>query len=243
MFLVVKRKTLLVCVALLVVLAVGCILLPPATRPAMAVMQQGSRIVVIDAGHGGEDGGAVAASGAVESGINLAIAQRLNALLQLLGEETVMIRTEDVSIYSEDAQTLRQKKASDLKNRVALVNGTPGAVLISIHQNSLPSSPRVHGAQVFYAVTEQSDMFAVSVQQALNKAININNEKQEKRIDPSIYLMKHVTCPAILVECGFLSNAQETERLQDANYQKRLAISIAAGFLSADQYVQEREEP
>ncbi|MBQ2606989.1 MAG: N-acetylmuramoyl-L-alanine amidase, partial [Oscillospiraceae bacterium] len=133
MFLVVKRKTLLVCVALLVVLAVGCILLPPATRPAMAVMQQGSRIVVIDAGHGGEDGGAVAASGAVESGINLAIAQRLNALLQLLGEETVMIRTEDVSIYSEDAQTLRQKKASDLKNRVALVNGTPGAVLISIH--------------------------------------------------------------------------------------------------------------
>ena len=209
----------------------------------MAVMQQGSRIVVIDAGHGGEDGGAVAASGAVESGINLAIAQRLNALLQLLGEETVMIRTEDVSIYSEDAQTLRQKKASDLKNRVALVNGTPGAVLISIHQNSLPSSPRVHGAQVFYAVTEQSDMFAVSVQQALNKAININNEKQEKRIDPSIYLMKHVTCPAILVECGFLSNAQETERLQDANYQKRLAISIAAGFLSADQYVQEREEP
>ena len=116
-------------------------------------------------------------------------------------------------------------------------------MLISIHQNSLPSSPRVHGAQVFYAVTEQSDMFAVSVQQALNKAININNEKQEKRIDPSIYLMKHVTCPAILVECGFLSNAQETERLQDANYQKRLAISIAAGFLSADPYGQERKVP
>ena len=154
-----------------------------------------------------------------------------------------MIRTEDVSIYSEDAQTLRQKKASDLKNRVALVNGTPGAVLISIHQNSLPSSPRVHGAQVFYAVTEQSDALAASVQQALNAGVNVSNEKQEKRIDPSIYLMKHVTCPAILVECGFLSNAQETERLQDANYQKRLAISIAAGFLSADQYVQERKVP
>lgn len=243
MFLVVKRKTLLVCVALLVVLAVGCILLPPATRPAMAVMQQGSRIVVIDAGHGGEDGGAVAASGAVESGINLAIAQRLNALLQLLGEETVMIRTEDVSIYSEDAQTLRQKKASDLKNRVALVNGTPGAVLISIHQNSLPSSPRVHGAQVFFAATEQSDALAASVQQTLNAGVNVSNEKHEKQIDATIYLMKHVNCPAILVECGFLSNAQEAERLQEAEYQQRLAVSIAAGFLSADRYGQEREVP
>ena len=243
MFLVVKRKTLLVCVALLVVLAVGCILLPPATRPAMAVMQQGSRIVVIDAGHGGEDGGAVAASGAVESGINLAIAQRLNALLQLLGEETVMIRTEDVSIYSEDAQTLRQKKASDLKNRVALVNGTPGAVLISIHQNSLPSSPRVHGAQVFFAATEQSDALAASVQQALNAGVNVSNEKHEKQIDATIYLMKHVNCPAILVECGFLSNAQEAERLQEAEYQQQLAVSIAAGFLSADRYGQERKVP
>ena len=243
MFLVVKRKTLLVCVALLVVLAVGCILLPPATRPAMAVMQKGSRIVVIDAGHGGEDGGAVAASGAVESGINLAIAQRLNALLQLLGEETVMIRTEDVSIYSEDAQTLRQKKASDLKNRVALVNGTPGAVLISIHQNSLPSSPRVHGAQVFFATTEQSDTLAASVQQALNAGVNVSNEKHEKQIDATIYLMKHVNCPAILVECGFLSNAQEAERLQEAEYQQQLAVSIAAGFLSADRYGQEREVP
>ena len=243
MFLVVKRKTLLVCVALLVVLAVGCILLPPATRPAMAVMQQGSRIVVIDAGHGGEDGGAVAASGAVESGINLAIAQRLNALLQLLGEETVMIRTEDVSIYSEDAQTLRQKKASDLKNRVALVNGTPSAVLISIHQNSLPSSPRVHGAQVFFAATEQSDALAASVQQALNAGVNVSNEKHEKQIDATIYLMKHVNCPAILVECGFLSNAQEAERLQEAEYQQQLAVSIAAGFLSADRYGQEREVP
>lgn len=102
-------------------------------------------MIVIDAGHGGEDGGAVAADGTVESGINLAIAQDLDALLRFLGCETRMTRTEDAAIYSDGARTLREKKASDLKNRVALVNETPNAVLLSIHQNSLPASRRVHG--------------------------------------------------------------------------------------------------
>lgn len=243
MFLVVRRKTLVFCAILFTALALGWLLLPSAAQPTMAEAKQGNRTVVIDAGHGGEDGGAVAASGVAESGINLAIAQRLNALLQFLGEDTVMTRREDVSIHSADALTLRQKKASDLKNRVELVNGIPGAVLISIHQNSLPSSPRVHGAQVFYAATEQSDALAASVQRTLNEHINIGNEKHEKQIDPSIYLMKHVTCPAILVECGFLSNPQEAERLQGSAYQQQLAICIAAGFLSADRCGPEREAP
>ena len=93
-------------------------------------------VIVIDAGHGGEDGGAVAADGTVESGINLAIAQDLDALLRFLGCETRMTRTEDAAIYSDGARTLREKKASDLKNRVALVNETPNAVLLSIHQTA-----------------------------------------------------------------------------------------------------------
>ena len=117
-------------------------------------------VIVIDAGHGGEDGGAVAADGTVESGINLAIAQDLDALLRFLGCETRMTRTEDAAIYSDGARTLREKKASDLKNRVALVNETPNAVLLSIHQNSLPASRRVHGAQAFHARTEGSEALA-----------------------------------------------------------------------------------
>ena len=117
---------------------------------AAAQLQPAGRIVVVDAGHGGEDGGAVAGDGTVESGLNLEIAVRLNALLRLMGQNTVMTRTEDVSIYSDGAQTLHQKKVSDLENRAALVNGLADAVLISIHQNSLPSSPKTRGAQVFY---------------------------------------------------------------------------------------------
>ena len=189
-------------------------------------------VIVIDAGHGGEDGGAVAADGTVESGINLAIAQDLDALLRFLGCETRMTRTEDAAIYSDGARTLREKKASDLKNRVALVNETPNAVLLSIHQNSLPASRRVHGAQAFHARTEGSEALAESVQVALNAAVNPGNEKSRKVIDKSVYLMKNISCPAVLVECGFLSNAEEAARLCETDYQRKLAVTVAAGFLA-----------
>ena len=174
----------------------------------------------------------VAADGTVESGINLAIAQDLDALLRFLGCETRMTRTEDAAIYSDGARTLREKKASDLKNRVALVNETPNAVLLSIHQNSLPASRRVHGAQAFHARTEGSEALAESVQVALNAAVNPGNEKSRKVIDKSVYLMKNISCPAVLVECGFLSNAEEAARLCETDYQRKLAVTVAAGFLA-----------
>ncbi len=234
MFFVIKRKTLLFFFGALLAIAAAAILIRLPAAPAMSPVHRAARTVVIDAGHGGEDGGAVALSGAVESQINLAIAKKLDALLQLIGEDTQMIRTEDVSVHSANAQTLREKKVSDLKNRAAAVNAVPDAVLISVHQNSLPSVPGVHGAQVFYADTPKSSDIAVCVQQALNQTINTGHGKREKQIEPTIYLMKNVSCPAILVECGFLSNPQETERLQQASHQKKLAVSIAAGFLAAD---------
>ena len=186
-------------------------------------------VIVIDAGHGGEDGGAVAADGTVESGINLAIAQDLDALLRFLGCETRMTRTEDAAIYSDGARTLREKKASDLKNRVALVNETPNAVLLSIHQNSLPGHPGVSGAQVFHNGQDGAEALALCIQNDLNMAVN-TREKAAKRIDDSIYIMKHADCPAVLVECGFLSNPEETVLLQQPDYQLHMAAAIAAGF-------------
>ena len=187
---------------------------------------------VLDAGHGGEDGGAVSDSGVAESGINLQITRRLYEILRLLGHPSVMTRTGDDAVYDDTAVTLREKKASDLKNRVALVNETPNAVLLSIHQNSLPASRRVHGAQAFHARTEGSEALAESVQVALNAAVNPGNEKSRKVIDKSVYLMKNIQCPAVLVECGFLSNAEEAARLRQADYQRKLAVTVAAGFLA-----------
>ena len=202
----------------------------PDTVPVFSAREGVPITVVIDPGHGGEDGGAVSASGVSESHINLAVAQRVNDLLRFAGQQAVMSRTEDVSIHTE-GDTMRARKVSDIHNRVALVNGIENSVLISIHQNSLPSSTVTHGAQVFWNRQEGAEVLAESVQEILNKTVNTGNEKRTKRIPDSIYLMKHVTAPGILVECGFLSNTAETEQLQQPSYQLKLAAAIAGGYL------------
>ena len=190
------------------------------------------RPLILDAGHGGEDGGAVSPSGTVESQINLAVVLKLDDVLGLYGAPHTLLRREDVSLHDPEANTLRAKKVSDLKNRVEMVNRTKNAVLVSIHQNSLPASPSVHGAQVFYNPVAGADTLAAAVQDALNASVNAGNEKQRKQIQDSIYLMKHVTAPAVLIECGFLSNNEETAMLRQPEYQKTLAISVAAGVLA-----------
>lgn len=185
--------------------------------------------MVIDAGHGGEDGGAVSLNGTVESGVNLEIATRLDDLMAFLGAPAVMTRTDDTSQHDSDAETLREKKRSDLKNRVALINGVENGVLVSIHQNIYPNT-RENGAQVFYAGEESRDL-AVSVQTALVAALDPDNTRKAAHIPESVYLMKNVTRPAILVECGFLSNPAESRRLCDAAYQTRIAVTLAGAFL------------
>ena len=199
---------------------------------AFSAMDSNSITVVIDPGHGGEDGGAVSTSGEEESHINLDVSLRLNDLLRFTGQRTQMTRTEDISIHTE-GETIRARKASDIRNRVALVNSTPNAVLLSVHQNSLPSSPVTHGAQVFWNRQEGGKTLASVMQDALNQSINFGNEKQPKPIPATIYLMKHVTAPAVLVECGFLSNQAETTLLKTPSSQTKLAMAIAAGFLCA----------
>ena len=185
--------------------------------------------VILDPGHGGEDGGAVAADGTAESGINLAIALQLRELFRFCGEDPLMTRITDISIHSDDAETIRQKKVSDLKNRVALINTNPQAVLISIHQNSLPEAPSVHGAQAFYNVVTGADAYADSIQTSLNRMIN-DRDKAAKQIPSSIYLMQNASVPAVLVECGFLSNSAETAALQTEQHQMKLAMAILSGY-------------
>lgn len=187
--------------------------------------------IVIDAGHGGEDGGAVSGSGVVESEINLAIALKLDAMLALLGVDTVMTRTEDISIYSEGSETLRQKKSSDLKNRVELINGQEAGFLVSIHQNKFTSG-KYSGAQVFYSARDALGAeISVYAQENLRLVLNPENKRQSAVISDSIYLMKNINCSGILVECGFLSNTAELELLQDPDYQMDIAKALAATLL------------
>ena len=198
---------------------------------AFSAAEKPPETVVIDPGHGGEDGGAVSPGGVQESHINLAVSKQLRDLLRFAGVPTAMTREEDVTICDEGLGTIRARKASDIRNRVAIVNGTENAVLLSIHQNSLPSSTVTHGAQVFWNQQEGAEALAEAIQTSLNGSINVGNEKHTKQIPPTVYLMNHVTVPAVLVECGFLTNQEETRRLQDETYQRALAVSIAAGYL------------
>ena len=180
---------------------------------------------VIDPGHGGVDGGATSCTGKLESEINLEIALRLNDLMHFLGCETKMIRTADVSVYTK-GETIAQKKVSDLKERVRLINETKGGILLSIHQNHFGDS-RYSGAQVFYASTEGSEALAKQLQRNLVSTLNPLSNRQEKK-SKSVYLMEHITCPGVLIECGFLSNPEEEAKLTSPDYQKAMCCVIAA---------------
>ena len=181
--------------------------------------------IIIDAGHGGEDGGATSCTGKLESSFNLEISLRLNDLLHLLGYDTAMIRTSDVSIYTK-GETIAQKKVSDLKERVRIANETENALLLSIHQNIYPES-RYSGAQVFYANTAGSQQLAKELQSSFTTTVNQGSNRKSKKAD-GIYLMEHISCTGILVECGFLSNPEEEARLRSMEYQKKICCVIAS---------------
>ena len=185
--------------------------------------------VVIDPGHGGVDGGATSCTGNLESGFNLEISLRLNDLMNLLGYDTRMIRTSDISVYTE-GKTIAQKKISDLRERVAMVEEQENPVLLSIHQNHF-SDGRYAGPQVFYA--EGSEALGESIQLALNTQLVPGNRRMAKKCR-GVYLMEHISCPGVLIECGFLSNVREEARLRDPEYQKKLCAVVAA---AVDQYL------
>lgn len=181
--------------------------------------------IIIDPGHGGEDGGATSCTGIVESVYNLDISLRLNDLFHLLGYETKIIRTTDISVYTK-GETIAQKKVSDLKERVRIANETENTLLLSIHQNNYPDS-RYSGVQVFYAPTEGSEALAKQLQSSLMANLHPKT-KRDARKSNGVYLMEHIRCPGVLIECGFLSNPEEEAKLRDSAYQKRMCCVIAA---------------
>lgn len=183
-----------------------------------------SCVYVIDAGHGGIDGGATSCTGILESQLNLEIALRLDDMMHLLGHDTLMIRTTDKSVYTS-GNTIASQKVSDIKQRVKTVNETENGILVSIHQNTFPDG-RYRGAQVFYAPDDDSREVAGELQTALIHTLNPGSNRKIKKAD-GIYLMEHITRPGVLIECGFLSNVEEEAMLRSSAYQKKLCSVIA----------------
>lgn len=208
------------------------LLLAMAGNRAVTVMAQFAPVedrlcIIIDAGHGDPDGGAVSCTGVFESGINLQISQRLQDLLHLLGYDTMMTRSTASSVYIQ-GDTIGAKKVSDLKERVRMVNSVEDGILLSIHQNHYSDS-RYSGAQMFWANTNGSKPLAEALQSAFVTHLNPGSNRAAKKCQ-GIYLMEHVKCPAVLVECGFLSNPAEEARLRDEEYQKKICCTIASAL-------------
>lgn len=184
-----------------------------------------SPIIVIDAGHGGFDPGKISADGIEEKEINLAIASYLKDYLIAEDYTVYMTRETDCDLADSDAS---HKKRSDLDNRLQLIDEKNADLMISIHQNSFPSTSE-HGAQTFYYTgNENGKALALSIQTSL-LSWDPSNKRQAKSAD-SYYILKQLSVPAVIVECGFLSNPEEAHKLADSNYQKQLAFQICVGI-------------
>lgn len=187
--------------------------------------------IIIDAGHGLEDGGAVSKSGLIEKNVNLEIALSLEAFFRQGGFNVQMIRTTDTAIYDTTAQTLRDKKVSDIHNRSEICNSNQNNIYISIHQNYFEQS-QYKGTQIFFSSNNtQSKSVAECIKTSVVKFLQNDNERQCKEADSSIYILDNATVPAILIECGFLSNLQEAELLASKEYRNKLSYCIYIGFL------------
>ena len=185
--------------------------------------------IVIDPGHGGEDGGATSCTGILESRYNLEISLRLRDLLHLLGYQTVMTRETDSSIYTS-GNTISQRKMSDLKERVRIAEMNKQSVYISIHQNFFQEQ-KYSGAQVFYGKGPGSKELAGRLQTMLVSTINCGSHRKEKS-GSGIYILEKIASPSILVECGFISNPTEEELLSTPDYQKHLGSVISCAVIS-----------
>lgn len=188
------------------------------------------KTVIIDPGHGGFDGGAVAADGTIEKDINLEISLNLSQMLKSAGYNVILTRETDASTEDDETEKIALRKKSDLKNRLDLMKNNPDAVFVSIHLNKFTTSA-ARGSQVFYnGKIEKSKILGDSIQNSIKAMLQPENTRVNKQATSSTYLLYNATIPAVLVECGFLSNKVELEMLKKEEYQKKIAFCCMCGI-------------
>lgn len=189
-----------------------------------------NKVIVIDAGHGVPDEGAQSSNGTTEAESNLKIALKVQNLLEQSGATVILTRSDENAIYDIDSNTLKQKKISDIHNRVKIGNESQADIFVSIHLNKIPQQ-QYWGWQCFYKNgDEKSIKLAKSLQANLNDAIQEENKRVAMKLD-TVYIMKHVEIPISIVECGFLSNQEEEKKLLDDEYQNKLSWGIYNGIM------------
>ena len=194
------------------------------------------KIIILDAGHGGEDCGAIGANGVYEKDLNLAVTLEIGKQLEEKGYVVVYTRTDDRLLYGPDEDIKGIRKISDLKNRCKIAARYPNSIFVSIHMNSFASS-KYSGLQVYYSEQNpESVRIAGSIQDTVRESLQQKNNRVTKKGD-NIYVLEHVTNPAVLIECGFLTNSEECDKLSEKEYQKSLSFAIVCGIID---YVENR---
>lgn len=189
-----------------------------------------SKVIVIDAGHGKPDDGAIGFNGTAEQVINLQIALKLQKLIEQSGGKVILTRSDENGIYSTDTKSIRKWKVSDTKNRVEIGNNSNADIFVSIHLNKFPPSEIYNGWQVFFQKNnEESKKIARFIQENLNKNIEKENNRQIMQIS-NVYIMDNLKIPSVIVECGFLSNREECNSLKTDIYQNKIAWGIYLGL-------------
>ncbi|MCL2638861.1 MAG: N-acetylmuramoyl-L-alanine amidase [Oscillospiraceae bacterium] len=197
--------------------------------------------------HGGPDPGCIGAGGELEKDINLAIALNLRDLLEFSGFTVIMTRDTDVSIHDDGIEGLRKQKLSDMENRREIVANYPESIFVSIHQNQF-TQPQYFGAQMFYSTVNRDNFRFAQTMQGVFRELHPENDREAKLIDGELYLFRNTPQPALLIECGFLSNAEDTARLSDSEYQKKVSFTIYRGLIeflsegSEDVQMEERSD-
>lgn len=194
--------------------------------------ESSDKIIVLDAGHGGEDGGAVSSSGVVESDINLQFTEKLKDILSLNGYKIVMTREDNSDLADKSIETISGRKKSDMHRRLDIYNSHIQNVAISIHQNIFPADS-CKGTQVFYSTQTQSGkVLADNITDTVKKYLQPENQRLSKPTSGSIFLLDNAKIPAVIVECGFLSNSEELKQLCDQDYQKKFSYCVFLGLLN-----------
>lgn len=185
-------------------------------------------VIIIDPGHGGIDSGASPKAGVEEKNLNLAVAKKLGSFLEAGGVEVVYTRTEDVMLSSEGAPT---RKTGDLMGRIKIAETYPDATFVSLHMNTLPSE-KYSGLQTFYSENNAlNQALARQIQSDVCTFLQPDNNRKEKEAKGKIYLLDRLSCPAVLIECGFLTNPEECQKLQSEEYQNALAFTLSRSLL------------
>lgn len=240
MILILRKKVVVLCAAIAVVSALTIFSFGGRDVPIFS--KSNGKVIVIDAGHGDPDGGAVGSAGTIESSLNLKVAKKLESQLSKRGYTIIMTRKDENGLNTDKSKSIKEKKREDMSKRLEIINSSDADLFVSIHMN-LFQEKKYRGAEVIYSDKFENALLLAELIQAELKAIDPENQTRSvKKHDGGIYLLKNAEIPSVLVECGFISNPQEEALLKDKEYQERIACAICDGITEYYRSIEGRKD-